>query len=240
MPYTGNGTKLTGNDALVQRATFDTVINGDAATPLAAGIYLILSVASPSGFPPNTTGDAIEAGKFLLVDVGTTIVPLVGDNVLSLTLSDLCDISDFAMEFTKPEIDVTTQCDLVRVYRTGKPDMSGTMNGIFTVGVSDDVDGFLRQFIDIVKQDGSTSYDVYDQLDSILLGTFYLNSDSDIADRMAVIAPFVLFSYPAGGEQDSPQAFSSTFRFSNLTYSDDTYEIEIRPTFYRWGTPSDT
>lgn len=239
--FTGNGTKLVGDDALVQKVDiYGTVCEGDGVTPLDAGLYIVLAVANPSGFPPNTTGDAIAVGDFLLVDAGTVITPLATEVVVSVTVEDLCDISDFKMDFTKPEIKVTTQCDVIDVYRQGKPDMSGAMNGIFTVGVSDAVEGFLNEFIDIRRQDGATSFDTYEKRDSILLGLFYVNSKIEIADRMLVIAPFVLFGYSVGGEMGSPQSFSSTFRFSNLSYDDGTYAVELKPSFYRWGTEEAT
>ena len=240
MAFEGAGAKLVGNDALVQKGTFSTEITGDGATALNAGLYLILSVAAVSGFPPNTTGDAVAAGDFLLVDATVTITPEVGDNLVLVTVETLCDISDFKMMFSSPEIDTTTQCNDIRVYRKGKNDMSGTMNGVFTVGTSDEVEGFLNQFIRIVRQDGSTSFDSYEKDDSILLGLFYINSKVDVADRMGVIAPFVLFGYDVGAEQDSAQAFSSTFRFSDLSYENDSYSIAIEPTFYRWGSEETT
>lgn len=240
MSFTGNGVKLVGDDALVQKATFGVVFVGDGAVQLPDGLYLVVSVASPSGFPPNTTGDAVSAGDFLIVDAGVTITPEVGDNLVTMILSDLCDISNFSKEFSKSEIDVTTQCDEIKVYRQGKADMNGTMNGVFTVGVSDEVSGFLNQFIRINKQDGSTSFDSYEQEDSILLGTFYINSKTEIADRLVIIAPFILFGYSVGGEEGSPQAFSATFRYTNLNYQDDTYDVAIEPTFYRWGTEAST
>jgi hypothetical protein len=240
MAFYGDGQKFVGDDGLVQKATFGAVVNGDGATPLATGLYLVLAKAAVSNFPPNTVGTAIAVGDFLLVDAGVAITPAIGDNVVTVVVEDLCDISSFTIPFTKDEIDVTTLCDTIKKYRSGKADMNGTMNGIFTAGISDEVDGFLRQFIRIAKQDGSTSFDSYSQQDSILLGIFYINKNSNIADRMAIIAPFTLFGYSLGGEMGSAQSFKSGFRFSNLVYDDGTYEITIEPTFYRWGTSLDT
>lgn len=240
MAFFGDGQKFVGDDGLVQKATFGAVVNGDGATPLPTGLYLVLAVAAVSGFPPNTVGADIAVGDFLLVDAGVAIVPQVGDVVVTVTVEDLCDISSFTIPFEKASIDVTTLCDTIKKYRSGKADMNGSMNGIFTAGISDEADGFLRQFIRIAKQDGSTSFDSYAQQDSILLGIFYINANSNIADRMAIIAPFILFGYSVGGEMGSAQSFKSSFRFSNLVYDDGTYEVTIEPTFYRWGTSSDT
>jgi len=236
----GNGTKLVGNDALMYQGTFGAVITGTGAVALDAGLYAVLTVAAVSGLPANTTGDAIAAGDFLLVDPTDVITPEVGDNLVTIVLGSLCDISDFKMAFSVPEIDITTQCDEIRVYRKGKPDMQGTLNGVFTIGVSDAVEGFLNQFIRIINQDGSTSYDVYEKDDSVLLGIFYVNSKISVGDRLCVIAPFVMFNYDVGAEQDAAQSFSSTFRFSNLSYKDDTYDVALEPSYYRWGSEEAT
>lgn len=238
--FTGDGARLIGDDGLVQKATFSTVIVGTGVGTLAAGLYLVLAKGAPSGLPPATVGDAIAVGDFLLVDAGVSITLLTGDVVATLILEDLCDLSSFTIPFTKEEVDVTTMCDTIKKYRSGKADMQGSMKGVFTAGISDDVDGFLRQFIRIAKQDGSTQFDSYSQHGAILLGLFYLNDDTNIADRMVIIAPFSLFGYSVGGEMGQAQSFQSSFRFANYNYDDGTYDVAIEPTFYRWGTSSDT
>ncbi len=238
--FFGDGTRLVGDDGMVQKSTFSTVIIGTGAGTLATGLYLVLAKGTPSGFPAATTGTAIAVGNFLLVDPGVSITMLAGDVVVTLVVEDLCDLSSFTLPFTKEEIDVTTMCDTIKKYRTGKANMSGSMKGVFTVGISDDIDGFLRQFITIAKQDGSTSFDSYAQQQSILLGLFYLNDDTNLSDRMVIIAPFSLFGYSVGGEMGQAQSFQSGFRFANMNYDDGTYDVSIEPTFYRWGTSSDT
>jgi hypothetical protein len=238
--FYGDGTKLIGEDGIVSKGTFGAVVNGDGATPLPVGTYLVLAKALASGFPGPTTGTAIAVGDFLQVALGDAIIPEVGDVVVTIILEDLCDMSSFTIPFTKDEIDVTTLCNAIKVYRSGKTDMKGSMNGIFTVGISDDVDGFLRQFIRIAKQDGGTSFDSYAQQDSILLGFFITNKSTNIADKMGIIAPFTLNGYSSGGEMGNPQSFKSDFRFSTMKYDDGIYEVTIEPTFYRWGTQATT
>jgi hypothetical protein len=240
MAFFGDGARFVGDDGLLKKGTFGAVINGDAITALPVGLYLVLAKAAVSGFPPATVGTAIAAGDFLDVKAGDGIIPAVGDVVVTVTTEDLCDISSFTIPFTKEEIDVTTLCDTIKKYRDGKADMNGSMNGIFTAGISDDVDGFLRQFIKIAKQDGGTSFDSYAQQSSILLGVFVINKNTNIADKMAIIAPFTLFGYSVGGEMGAPQSFKSSFRFSTMNYDDGVYEQTIEPTFYRWGTAATT
>jgi len=238
MAYNGDGQKLVGDDGFLQIATFGTEIPGDGATPLPVGTYLVTGVAGTSAFPaPADGGTAIGEGDIITVETGATITPAVDDDVVTLNLADKCDVSDWTMEFTKEEIETTTLCDAVKKYRAGKADMTGTINGIFLTGTTDDKDGPLRQFIDIVRQDGDASWDKFEQAEAVLLGFFYVNNDTNIADKMWVSAPVQLYGQSVGGEIGSAQTFSSPFRFGDLTYTDtgNTNTVTIQPTFTRLG-----
>jgi hypothetical protein len=116
--------------------------------------------------------------------------------------------------------------------------MSGSMTGIFNVGTSDATTGNLRQFIDIAKQDAVTSFDRFAKQDTILLGFFYTNVDTNIADEGYVVGPYQLFGYSLGGEIGSGQTFDASFRFGNLTYTDtgNSNVVTIKPTYYRLGS----
>ena len=143
------------------------------------------------------------------------------------------------MEFSKEEIDVTVLCDYVKKYRAGKSDMAGTLNGIFTLGITDDPDGYFRQFIDVARQDGSQSFDRFAQQESILIGFFYMNDDTNIGDEVYVVGAFQLFGISSGGEMGSAQSFSSSFRFANKKYTSDAdVDVSIEPTLYRLGDDS--
>lgn len=240
MAFSGAGQKFVGDDGYVQFAAFGAEIAGDGGTALPVGTYLVTKVAASSGFPSASgTGEATAAGDVLVIETGITVTPESGDNVVTLTLTDQCDLSSWTMAFSKSEIDVSTLCDSVMKYRAGKADMQGSMNGVFTVDTTDAVDGKLREFIDIAKQDGGTSFDRYSQQENVLLGFFYLNNDTNIADKMYVVAPFQLYGESIGGEMGSAQSFSASFRFANLSYTDDNdNNVSIQPTFYRLGDGS--
>ena len=238
MAFTGNGVKLAGDDAVGKKATFGAEVMGDGAKKLPAGDYIVIGIAAVSGFPAaitTGTGTSIEVGQLISVISTDTITPAVGDNVVTMTLEDLCDISSFAMEFSKDEIETTTLCDSIKKYITGKADMAGSMNGLFTTGISDADDGFLRQFITVVKQDGDVSYSVFSQAESVLLGFFEINKTTK-TDIMTVVAPYQLYGYGLGGEMGSAQSFSSSFKFTSLSYTSDGGDIiPLVPTFYRLG-----
>jgi hypothetical protein len=239
MAFTGDGFRLVGDDGLLYRAVWGAVTLGNGIAPLPVGIYLVLATAG-GGFPPPTTGDAVAAGDFIDVELGTSIIPGVGDVVVALTTTITGDISEFGFKFSAQEIDVSLLQDELKKYRKGKGDMTGNMKGIFVVGTTESQDGFLRQFIKIIRQDGDTSLDVYDKQDTIMIGVFYVNSKVAMGDKMAVIAPFQLFGCDVGGAMGQPQSFGGNFRFAPLNYDDGIYNIAVNPTFCRWGTPTTT
>ncbi len=240
MAFNGNGQKLVGDDGFLQAVEFGAEVAGDGLTALPVGAYLITKIAAVSAFPaPVSGGDAAAAGDVIVIETGNTITPATDDNVVTLTLTDKCDVSDFTMEFSKEEIEVTTLCDDVKKYRAGKADMTGTVNGVFTVGVTDDKDGPLRQFIRVVFQDGDNSFDSFAQEESIFFGFFYVNI-KNTADKMWVAAPVQFYGNGLGGEIGGSQSFSSPFRFGNLSYPStvSAVDVAIEPTFYRLGDGS--
>jgi len=238
MAFQGNGTKLVGDDGFLQTAEFGTEIPGDGATPLPEGIYVVTNVAGVSAFPaPADGGDNISNGDVLVVEAGASITPAIDDDVVTLNMTDKCDVTDWTNEFTKEEIETTTLCDVVKTYRSGKSDASGTINGVFVTGITDDKDGPLRQFIRIVKQDGDASYDSFAQREEVLFAFLYVNDDTNIADKMWIAAPIQLYGESVGGELGSAQTFASPFRFGTLSYTDsgNGNTVTITPTFYRLG-----
>ncbi len=236
MGFIGNGARFTGDDGFGKDAAWGAEIIGDASAALAAGSYVVLTTAASSTLPSNTTGTEIGAGDVLIVDdaVTSTITPAVGDTLVTLALTDRCDLSSWSMEFSKEEIDVTVLCDAIKKYRTGKADMAGTQNGIFVAGSTDKVNGDMQEFIDIVRQDGDTSWDRYEQQEEIKLGFFYVNKDTTLADEMFVVAPYQSYGMTLGGEMGSPQSFSGSFRFAPLTYTSAAgADVTVQPTFHR-------
>jgi hypothetical protein len=240
MAFTGNGTKLIGDDGFLSTATPGAEIAGDGLTALPEGIYLITKVNSTtSGFPaPAGAGEAAAVGDVLVVKTGVTITPETDDDVITLTLTDDCDISSFQMDFTKDEVEVTTQCNSTKFFRAGKSDMSGTLEGSYTVGVTNKSDGKLREFIDLVEQDGGASFDRFVQQENIIIGFFYVNNDANLADEQYVVAAYQIYGQSLGGAIGEKQGFSSSFKFADKKVTTTNGDIDIKPTLYRLGDGS--
>jgi hypothetical protein len=239
MAFNGDGQKFIGDDAALYKASFGAEVAGNGVAALTApGVYMIIAVASTSGFPAAAgTGSDPAVGDVLVLKALDSVTPEVGDDVVTLTLTEQCDVSSWTKEFTKEEVNVTTLCDTVMTYRAGKADMSGSITGITVAGTTDSTTGLMRQFLPIVRQDADTSFDRYDQQEEIFLGFFYINDDTNLADEMYIVAFVQLFGYSLGGEMGSAQGFTSNFRYASSSYtSAASVQVTPTPTFYRLGS----
>ena len=109
----GQTKRLVGKDGEVYAATKGELVEGNGSTPLADGYYIVADIAAsgsalPAGLQP---GYVFKGSK--------TITPAEGDKVIPLNLTKKCDITNFSVEYSADEIDVTTLCDSERSYRAG-------------------------------------------------------------------------------------------------------------------------
>jgi hypothetical protein len=231
MAFTGDGQALTGAQGTIYTASLGTEESGDGATALDAGLYLITAVdGTTTGWPANSGADGaadISAGYILRVRDADTITPESGDSYKAITLTERCDVTSWNLPFTADEIEVTSFCDTVKTYAKGKADASGSISGVVKVGTTTGPEGFLRQFIDVVQQDGSTSIDFYDKTSEILLAYLVANKDTSLADEVGLFLPINIFGAGIGGDQASAQSFDGSFRIANYP--------EVKPALYRFA-----
>jgi len=145
-----------------------------------------------------------------------------------ITLTARCDASGVTLPFTADEIETTTFCDGQKTYEVGKTDAQGTISGITTIGTTTDEDGFLGQFIDVIKQDGSTSYDVFEATSEVLFLYFVANKTTSKGDEIAVFLPVNIFSASIGAsDPSSAQSFDTNFRIASYD--------GVNPALYRFA-----
>lgn len=191
--------------------------------------------------PDLVASEALVAGEWYLVkgiDGSASIFPtgavvgfmwkasggeiLATDDVCQLwTADDMCDIQSFSMDWTSAEVQTTTFCDDYNVYVAGKVDITGTVEGVMTTGLTDGIGGFQSQFVDIVKQDDTqvdpADYVVTPALGSIVLAQLFVDKTTTTGEAEAFyLVPMSLtgFSASAGGEE--AQTFSSPFRVAPI------------------------
>jgi hypothetical protein len=220
MAFTGTGRKLVGRDGVVYGGTPGTEVTGNGALAMPVGLHLVTAVKSTgSGYPASIggagAGVGIQPGRLIRVRTGQTITPTSDDKYIPLTLVKECSLTSFTMPFSAAEVDTTTSCDDIMTFEPGMVDMQGTMEGIVTIGSSTGPDSFLNRFIDVVQQDGITSYDVYEQSAKIYFGYFQINKNTAKGDELAVFAPINIFGMSLGGGLSDAQSFSSNFRIAS-------------------------
>ncbi len=199
--------RLIGKDGKVFKGTKGAVTTGDGATTLTKGkFYVATAIASTSsGFP-----DGVVVGRVFVGD-GTS-APALTEKYFELTLTSKCDITSASVEFTNDEVETTTLCDDVRKYRGGFTDASGSIEGITTLDLTEDV---ISKFITIQKQDATGEITVTDKNDDLLILAIELNKvDNSDADRAIFFAPATLNGYNIGVNISDAQTFSSDFRIA--------------------------
>lgn len=229
MAFNGDGQALVGDDGKVYSATLGVETTGDGSTPLPVGFYLVTAVGGTTGWPASVASGAadITAGYIVRVQTGETITPSATDKYKALTLTARCDVQDWSGSWTRSEIDVTTLCDTQTVYAAGKADFTGTINGVTKIGTTTGPNGFLRQFITIIQQDGDTSIDLYEQTQEILFAYLVMKESDTQTDEQALFLPIEIYGAGVGGTIGSAQTFTSSFRIAN--------SADVKPALYRFA-----
>lgn len=172
--------------------------------------YIVKTIGGSSALPAG-----VEVKKSFVSD-GTEDISASGDVVIKLTETDKCDISEWSIDLSKAEIDVSTLCDEISKYLTGRPDLSGSLTGIYKIGTTDVADGILNAFIDIVSQAGNGgAVTVNQQGDGQLVLMLYKQKDTTSGETEQVyIAPVSLTTYNDTVSGADAQGFTSGFRIA--------------------------
>ena len=168
--------------------------------------YLVTAVDASSAFGANALPGYLIRGD--------GVITLVGDDTAKpLTLTELCDIQDWSLEFSKDEIEVTSLCDDQKVFLPGKSDVSGSANGVFKIGTTDLDDGIQNAFVDIVRASGTYDIDlINDSIVYVQLETQGLTTAGET--QQFYFAPITFSTFGQGAVVGEKQGFTSAFKFS--------------------------
>lgn len=216
--------KLNELDGSLAFMTLGSEIEGDGIAALDAGYYLITAVAETSGLPTNS-----EAGYSFYADDGIT--PETGDKVKPMTFTKQCDVQNANVEFTRDEIEDTTICDLIKTYKAGRSDITGSIEGVMTAGITDETDGLMNKFIDMVEQSADLATLTINKIDNNKIYLqLELNKESiNDEDTTFLLMPITITSFNAGITKDSAQTFSSNFRI--------TEDTEVNSQYFKLNQP---
>ncbi len=200
----GEKKRLIGRDGEVYAAAKGALIEGgaDAASLNADTYYIVKSVAATG----STLPAGIEPGYVIKGNAGIT--PAEGDSVIPLNLTKKCDVTNFSIEYSADEIDVTTLCDNERNYRAGFTDATGSIDGVTTLGVSEYL---ANKFLPIVTQTGET-VEVSEINGEPLIVRLVLNKKTAGGDILSYFAPIAITSYNLGAAVDDAQTYTGSFR----------------------------
>lgn len=172
--------------------------------------YLITGLDSSTGFP---SGAALKA----VFNSGATPDTLVGDDkAKSIEMTAAGDIQSWAMDMSKAEIDVTTLDDDQNVYLGGRPDTTGSLEGIYKIGTTDVPGGLANTFSDINSQAGAGGDITVSTLnDDPIIVLLYLQKDDSSGETVEFyFAPVTITSFSANASGADAQAFTSAFRIA--------------------------
>jgi hypothetical protein len=221
--------RLVGSDGKLVTVTYDDevagVVGGDDLDELAGGTsgdgagsgwYEITAIGATS-----TVFDTdLQVGD-LFWDDGSLVLDYTGasdlDKAKKLIETEQADVTSFNLEVSKAEIDVTTLADGVRRYRTGKIDMTGSMEGITTLGETDSAGWVINNFMKVVSQSsaGATSVTVTEVDDSPIYIKGVLQKDTSGGEKEAFFwAKINLLGSSLGASGEDAQSFSSSFRIA--------------------------
>jgi hypothetical protein len=188
--------------------TLDELQGGSAASGDGAGWWEVTAIAASTAFDSN-----LEVGD-LFWDDGTLVLE-TGDKAKYLIETEQADVTSFNLELSKAEIDVTTLADDVRRYRTGKVDMTGSMEGITTLGETDAAGWVLNNFIKVISQSsaGVVTKSPIDDNPIYIKGV--LQKDITNGEKEAFFwARINLLGSSLGASGEDAQNFSSSFRIA--------------------------
>lgn len=198
--------RQVGIDGALHRVSIGDDVTG---TIPADGWYRIKAKATVGSELPAALeiGDLYYMEEDALLETGDVVEPLV--------TTKLCDIEEANYEVTQNEIDVTTICDQFSRYRGGRMDLSGSISGVFTLGVTDAAGGIQNKFFRQIEQaaNGSVTVSEADGAPIWLLVKLQ-EQKHGIPVEAFVWMQVVLLGFGAGVGGNDKQSFSSNFRIS--------------------------
>lgn len=236
--------RLVGSDGFAVKLVAAAVeTEGNGILSPAKGLVLVTAIAAvSSGWPPISAGGVAAGAKGvkvgdLVYSDGASLVPAAGDKYKTLTLTKICDLTSFSLAMSKDEIDTTTLCDTIRVYRSGLIDIAGTISGIVSSGITDRPFNTMNNFLPIVQMDkDATKFDRYDVSDEVNFFLLINNKKSINGEPLSFTAfPARIFSSSlSSGVAGETQPFEGTIRLASGTcinpvlYS---FEVDTGDTF---------
>jgi hypothetical protein len=198
--------RLVGADASLYTMAFAAP---QVSGTLTSGQWYRIATISGAVFPVG-----YEVGDLILGNGSYTASS--GNQVQLATPTLLADVNSFELSFSKDEIEVTTLADQTKKYRSGKTDLSGTINGINFISEMNRAGSIANRFFKIATISGVSSQPMKALSIADLYGQFYIQDDESSGETSAFLfGEIELFGYNLGAAVADAQSWSSAVRFTN-------------------------
>jgi hypothetical protein len=175
-----------------------------------AGMYIVTAKGAASFFPAE-----LKAGE-LFPAYGSEVLT-AGDKARKLVLRQAADASGWTLAVSRGEIDVTRLGMRYKKYRLGKYDATGTLNSIFTAGITDSADGLISKTMKTFRKAANGSIEIREIDDGPLYFLGYVRRSAvpgTVEDF--VFGQIYLHNMTFGGQADAAQSYDSAFRLTGL------------------------
>ena len=202
---------LVGDDGTIFTGdAMDPEVAGDGTAALGTpGIYIITALGVNSYFP-----DGLKIGEAFPSD-GSDVLK-TGDKARRLKLEEAADVTGWKLDVSRDQVDVTRLKDTFKKFRPGKRDATGTMNMIFTLGVTNREGGLVDQMMKTVRKSGDT-VTVKDVAGFPLYFAGYVRKTNVPGETEAfVFGQIHLYGISFGGSSGQAQSFDSSFRLTGI------------------------
>lgn len=203
------GTALVGDGI----QTLDELAGGAAASGAGEGWYEIATISDGTSiFPAGlSVGDLWWDDGTALLDSGST----ADDSVKPLDETVQADITSFNLDVSRSEIDVTVLEDDVMRYRSGKIDMTGSMEGITILGVTDNDGWIVNNFLRVIEQAAAGTVTVKEIDDAEIYIKGVLQKDMTSGEKDSFFwAKINILSSSLGASGENAQTFSASYRIA--------------------------
>lgn len=199
--------RLVGADATLYKGTIPAAAT-TSGTMVEGAIYKIATISGTTVF-----AEGFEVGDYFLGDATKSLS--AANSAYLVATAEAADVTEFSMEFSADEIEVTTLPDDVKKYRRGKTDLSGSVSGINFVSEMKKAGSIANRFLRTVTVTSGFGNATMNLVDGDqLVGVFYLQKDTTTpAETTAIlVAEIELFGYNLGAAVADAQTWESGMR----------------------------
>jgi len=156
-------------------------------------------------------------GDYYIHKKGSSIPVVLGDTyypLASSTYNRMADITSATVDISVDKIDTTTGADAFKVARSGKSDLTGTIEFVYIKGITDDTStGLLDAFFRVASVDASGVATVVGKRGLPYIIAMWLDSTDEISGnhQLLLVLTVEFESFTLGGSMGNAQTTSAPF-----------------------------